>query len=72
MTQGETERIYKNAQDCIQQIYHREGIPGFFRGAMPRMMNIVPMTGISFAVYETIKTFLFHGHLEDFDVEDML
>jgi solute carrier family 25 iron transporter 28/37 len=50
---------YKNFMSTIQKILAEEGIKGFFKGALPRMIVQAPSAAISWATYETIKHFLF-------------
>ena len=48
----------------FELIYRSEGLRGLWKGTIPRVLNIFPQTGLSFAVYETIKQYLFNGELE--------
>ena len=31
---------YANAMDCARQIWHAEGVPGFYRGQVPSLMSL--------------------------------
>lgn len=53
----------------LLQIWTQEGLPGFWRGTIPRMMHIVPSTGLCFALYELMKVYIFHGQLKDFSFD---
>lgn len=43
---------YKNVYDCVQQVYARDGIHGFYRGQNAAFMKILPMTAILFLCNE--------------------
>lgn len=47
---------YKGMSDCFYRIMKEEGIGAFYRSLPPRLVSVVPMIAIQFAVYETIKT----------------
>ncbi len=53
----------------LQQIWTQDGLRGFWRGTIPRMMHIVPSTGLCFALYELIKVYIFHGELKEFSFD---
>ena len=38
----------------IKDIWHREGLVGFYRGLVPNMLKVVPAVSISYLVYEKI------------------
>jgi solute carrier family 25 phosphate transporter 23/24/25/41 len=38
----------------IKEIWHNEGLIGFYRGLIPNMLKVVPAVSISYLVYETI------------------
>lgn len=38
----------------IKEIWHREGLAGFYRGLIPNMLKVVPAVSISYLVYETV------------------
>ena len=42
---------YAGIKDCAVQIYKKEGLGSFFKGAVPRIMVIAPLFGIAQAVY---------------------
>ncbi|XP_075414978.1 mitochondrial adenyl nucleotide antiporter SLC25A24-like isoform X3 [Tenrec ecaudatus] len=42
----------------IQEIYHKEGKRGFFRGLTPNIIKVLPAVGVSCLAYETVKSFL--------------
>ena len=56
--QDVTMKINVSSMDIVRQIYHREGIRGFFKGLRPRVMLHAPSVGISWATYETCKRFI--------------
>lgn len=47
---------YKGMSDCFYRILKEEGIGAFYVSLPPRLVSVVPMIAIQFAVYETIKT----------------
>jgi len=38
----------------IKEIWHNEGLAGFYRGLIPNMLKVVPAVSISYLVYETV------------------
>jgi solute carrier family 25 iron transporter 28/37 len=42
----------------VQHIYHTEGVRGFFRGMVPRLLSHTPAAAISWTTYETAKHYL--------------
>lgn len=53
---GET--AYTGIRDCATQIYTKEGIEGFFRGAAARVTRIAPQFGIALLAYEQVTQWL--------------
>lgn len=51
LKKGAGEVSYSGILDAFQQIYHREGIKAFFKGAGCRMIVIAPLFGIAQTVY---------------------
>lgn len=49
------EAKYKDFKDVIHKIYKNEGISGFYKGAVPRMMLVAPGVAISWGTYEIFK-----------------
>jgi len=47
----EGEPTYNGFVDCAAKIYKNEGIPAFFKGAVPRMVVVAPLFGIAQMVY---------------------
>jgi solute carrier family 25 phosphate transporter 23/24/25/41 len=41
-------------QTMLKEIWHKEGLVGFYRGLVPNMLKVVPAVSISYLVYETI------------------
>ncbi|KAG6961288.1 hypothetical protein JG688_00009173 [Phytophthora aleatoria] len=68
MTQGKNKK-YVGLRDCLVRSVRNEGPGVLWRGALCRIVSIMPTTGICFGVYETIKHTFFEGDLEDFDLE---
>lgn len=47
----EGEPVYNGIIDAAVKIYKNEGIPAFFKGAVPRMIAVAPLFGIAQMVY---------------------
>eukprot|EP01031_Cornospumella_fuschlensis_P038801 gene38801-47189_t len=45
-------------KSCVKEIYHMEGVRGFYRGLLPTMLKSVAATAITFASFESAKSFL--------------
>ncbi len=50
-----TERVYKGMVDCCKKIVSDEGWQSLYKALTPRLLAVMPMIGIQFGVYETIK-----------------
>ncbi|KZF25592.1 mitochondrial carrier [Xylona heveae TC161] len=53
-----TERVYSTLRSGIRDIYHDEGIYGFYRGSVVGVGQILPYMGIFFAAYEQFRVTL--------------
>ncbi|KAJ8599073.1 hypothetical protein CTAYLR_007603 [Chrysophaeum taylorii] len=51
-------RPYSGVRDAIVTMLKEEGLMAFYRGLPPRLLSVVPMTAIQFAVYEGAKRHL--------------
>lgn len=51
-------RYYTGMWDCLMQILHKEGVWALYKALPPRLLSVVPMIGIQFAVYELMKRVL--------------
>ena len=49
--------IFLYAYACIHQILSEEGVGSLYRALPPRLLSVVPMIGIQFAVYELVKRY---------------
>mmetsp|Transcript_18903 Transcript_18903/g.18907 ORF Transcript_18903/g.18907 Transcript_18903/m.18907 type:complete len:241 (+) Transcript_18903:177-899(+) len=49
---------YGNIQNAISLIYLEDGLRGFLRGMVPRMMFFLPGAAVSWSVYEHVKSLL--------------
>lgn len=58
VTQDRNKHVYKNMWHCIVVMLRDEGIQSFYKALPPRLLSVVPMIGIQFAVYELIKRLL--------------
>ncbi|KAI0409611.1 mitochondrial dicarboxylate carrier protein [Xylaria palmicola] len=52
------DRVYTSLRRAIWEIKRDEGVSGFFRGLSPALAQIVPLMGIFFAIYETVRPLL--------------
>eukprot|EP00096_Caligus_rogercresseyi_P001546 TRINITY_DN1254_c0_g2_i1.p1 TRINITY_DN1254_c0_g2~~TRINITY_DN1254_c0_g2_i1.p1 ORF type:complete len:476 (-),score=120.76 TRINITY_DN1254_c0_g2_i1:355-1782(-) len=46
---------YRGIADCVQKLYQREGLRGFYRGYIPNLLGILPYAGIDLTIYETLR-----------------
>lgn len=46
---------YRNMADGFVRVVTEEGWPTLYRGLVPRLVSVVPMTGVSFGIYESLK-----------------
>ena len=44
----------KSLRLCLQQIWHREGIRGFYKGSLPSIIKAAPSAAVTFATYEFV------------------
>uniref|UniRef100_A0A7S1HYM8 Mitochondrial carrier protein n=1 Tax=Eutreptiella gymnastica TaxID=73025 RepID=A0A7S1HYM8_9EUGL len=54
-TAASTDVKYRTIWQSAQTIYSREGPRGFFRGAIPSLMRVMPGSLVTFLSYETIS-----------------
>lgn len=43
--------VYTGTLHAMQHIWKKEGVPGYFRGWVPSVVQIAPFTGMQFALY---------------------
>jgi hypothetical protein len=55
---------YKGIIDCAVRVAQEEGIATFYRGLAPRLISVVPMIGIQFGVYESMKKMMLRRNIE--------
>eukprot|EP00633_Aureoumbra_lagunensis_P000985 CAMPEP_0197297958 /NCGR_PEP_ID=MMETSP0890-20130614/42370_1 /TAXON_ID=44058 ORGANISM="Aureoumbra lagunensis, Strain CCMP1510" /NCGR_SAMPLE_ID=MMETSP0890 /ASSEMBLY_ACC=CAM_ASM_000533 /LENGTH=179 /DNA_ID=CAMNT_0042775389 /DNA_START=537 /DNA_END=1076 /DNA_ORIENTATION=+ len=46
---------YLGISDCVKRMLKEEGVYAFYRGLPPRLVSVVPMSCLQFAVYEDLK-----------------
>ena len=46
---------YHSMYDGFRRVVTEEGVRTFYRGLTPRLISTVPMTGVNFGLYETMK-----------------
>lgn len=49
---------YKDVPSTIKTMFREEGLKGFTKGLLPRIMGQAPSAAVSWAAYDTIKNFL--------------
>lgn len=49
---------YVDVTSTIKTMFHEEGLRGFTKGLLPRIMGQAPSAAVSWATYDTIKNFL--------------
>jgi hypothetical protein len=42
------------ATKMLKEIWHNEGIVGFYRGLVPNMLKVIPAVSISYLIYEDV------------------
>jgi solute carrier family 25 S-adenosylmethionine transporter 26 len=51
----EKTKAFTGIIDCAIRTYREDGLAAFYRGLPPRLASVVPMAGIEFGVYESMK-----------------
>ena len=54
----DADKTYKSARDVVNQLWKREGLPGFYKGLGPNLLRVVPSSCVTFLVYENTKAYL--------------
>ena len=57
---GNVKNPYRSTLQTIRLIFVNEGIAGFFKGVVPNVIRMAPAAGITFMVYEEVKSILQH------------
>ncbi|KAG0225144.1 mitochondrial carrier domain-containing protein [Mortierella sp. GBAus27b] len=47
--------VYTGVLQACRHIYRADGIPGFYRGMAPSLIQVIPYMGIMFGSYDTLK-----------------
>ena len=55
----------KSFAEFISKLYQKQGIKGFYAGAFPAMIQVVPYMGINFAIYDRLTRTTTTGSLND-------
>jgi hypothetical protein len=50
------------AGQMFKDIWHNEGVVGFYRGLVPNILKVVPAVSISYLVYETVMKAVSNGN----------
>lgn len=48
-------KYYHGIGDVIKKVYRNEGIFGFYKGLLPRMMYVTPLVAIQYSGYQLIR-----------------
>lgn len=46
------------ASQIFKEVWHKEGITGFYRGIVPNMLKVIPAVSISYLIYETVLKYI--------------
>ena len=52
---------YKGPVECVQKVWAREGVRGFYKGLAPTIVRVLPSTCVTFLVYENMRGYLGAG-----------
>ena len=55
---GGAARTYRNSWHCAGEIWRKEGLAGYFKGAWSNTLRAVPAAAFQFAAYEEFKRLL--------------
>lgn len=61
MQSGVEQQMYSNTLDCWKQIYRKEGVASFYRGALSNMFRSTGAAAI-LVLYDEVKKFMSWGH----------
>ncbi|CAD7960231.1 unnamed protein product [Amoebophrya sp. A120] len=53
-----TKPLYNGYAQGFQHLYHAEGFSSLFKGLRPTLLGIMPYAGLSFGIYENLKTYI--------------
>lgn len=53
-----TEVRYAGVIDCVNKVFRKEGLTGFYRGCATNLLRTTPSAVITFTSYEMIRRFL--------------
>jgi len=56
--QGLETKKYKNVFDCGFKIVKENGIPGLYKGVVPRLIKIAMHVGLTFTLYDYSTIFI--------------
>lgn len=49
------EKYYSGVADVIRKVYRNEGVRGFYKGLMARMMYVTPLVAIQYSCYQLFR-----------------
>lgn len=55
---------------CCREILQKEGIAGFYKGALPSVMKAAPAAAVTFAAYEVILRAIVAAKTKDINISD--
>jgi solute carrier family 25 (mitochondrial thiamine pyrophosphate transporter), member 19 len=61
---GTASRQYTGMADVLTKVYAREGVRGLFRGVAPSLLKAAPNSAVTFAAYETARSFVLERRRE--------
>ncbi|OEU10708.1 mitochondrial carrier [Fragilariopsis cylindrus CCMP1102] len=56
VTQQQQQKASTNIAESAKSMYQKQGIQGFYAGATPALISIVPYMGLNFAIYDFLIT----------------
>jgi hypothetical protein len=50
--------LYRGFLSSLRDIIRREGASGLYKGMVPNVLRTLPSSGVTFMVYESVRSFL--------------
>ena len=50
--------LYRDFFSSLRAIIRREGVSGLYKGMVPNVLRTLPSSGVTFMVYESVRSFL--------------
>lgn len=48
-------KYYNGIGDVIKKVYKNEGIGGFYKGLLPRMLYVTPLVALQYSFYQLFR-----------------